>query len=394
LSVAYRQKKLVKETMPKFNVTVLMAVYNGGEYLKHSIASVVNQSFRDFEFLIINDCSTDNTVEIIESFHDPRIVIHTNEKNLGQTKSLNVGLRLAKGDYVARIDADDVAFPQWLEQQVFAIEAHPDHTVISVHAVVIDENNRCQKLSQGPEDMGIIIMRSFLRSPINHVGSIMEKKKILEHGGYDERFKLAADYDLWINLEKNNCKITTTPQFLMAIRSHSESVSQLGRNSVAIVEVEEIMRKAIKHFSSIAFQDEEIHLLCKSVYDEGDLTKKEFDTAIEVLKKVYRNLVSSVNVQDKEVQEWVRCQCYVLYLKRIHHYILTKNGKELREISKQGIKEFGFISIFSVFFLLSNMGKFFISMVPRVYFQFHKGRARLKISQFRKYDGFPAILSQ
>ena len=78
-------------------VTVLMTVYNGGKYLKSSIKSIVNQTYKDFEFLIVNNCSTDNSLDIIESFNDSRIVIHNNENNFGQTKALNIGLSFAKG---------------------------------------------------------------------------------------------------------------------------------------------------------------------------------------------------------------------------------------------------------------------------------------------------------
>src|SRR3990170_4187453 len=116
-------------------VTVLMAVYNGGRYLKSSIESVLNQTFRDFEFLIINDCSTDDSVKMIESFNDERIIIHHNENNIGQTKSLNVGLKLARGKYIARMDADDMAFPTWVEELVNYFEKNPKYAVIGAAAV-------------------------------------------------------------------------------------------------------------------------------------------------------------------------------------------------------------------------------------------------------------------
>ncbi len=132
------------------SVTVLMALYNGGHYLKQSVRSVLNQTHHDFEFLIVNDCSTDESVKIIESFHDTRIHIHHNAANLGQTKSLNVGLKLASGEYIARMDADDVALPQWLEMQVRYIEKNPEHSAVSSYAVAIDEQNKIKKLYQPP----------------------------------------------------------------------------------------------------------------------------------------------------------------------------------------------------------------------------------------------------
>jgi len=95
-----------------------MTVFNGGQYLRRSVQSVLDQTNRDFEFLIVDDASTDNSLELIKSFDDDCIHIYPNEENIGQAKSLNVGLKLAKGKYIARIDADDIAFPKWLEKEI------------------------------------------------------------------------------------------------------------------------------------------------------------------------------------------------------------------------------------------------------------------------------------
>ncbi|HLD69252.1 MAG TPA: glycosyltransferase family 2 protein, partial [Candidatus Omnitrophota bacterium] len=141
-------------------ISVLMALYNGGEYLKQSIKSVLDQTHDDFEFLIVNDCSTDDSLKIIESFHDKRIKVHNNAKNLGQTPSLNIGLKLARGDYFARMDADDVAFPQWIQSQVNYVEKHPGYSVVSSYAVAIDEENKIKKLYKPPQNKEDIILRS------------------------------------------------------------------------------------------------------------------------------------------------------------------------------------------------------------------------------------------
>ena len=95
--------------MPK--VTVLMSVYNSEKFLRESINSILEQTFKDFEFLIINDGSTDSSREIILSYNDPRITLFDNKNNIGLTKSLNKGLDLAKGEYIARQDADDISLP-------------------------------------------------------------------------------------------------------------------------------------------------------------------------------------------------------------------------------------------------------------------------------------------
>src|SRR3989344_8977423 len=107
-------------------ITVLLSVYNDSRFLKSAIESILNQTFSDFEFLVINDASTDNTAEIINSFSDPRLKTITNSHNLGLTKSLNIGLKEAQGKYIARLDADDISLPDRLKIQHDFMESHPD----------------------------------------------------------------------------------------------------------------------------------------------------------------------------------------------------------------------------------------------------------------------------
>ena len=99
-------------------VTVLMTVYDGKNYLHEAIESVLCQTFNDLEFLIIDDASTDNSVEIINSYNDSRIKLLINDNNIGQTASLNIGLSRAQGEYIARFDQDDVCLPKRLEEQL------------------------------------------------------------------------------------------------------------------------------------------------------------------------------------------------------------------------------------------------------------------------------------
>ncbi|MBN2301281.1 MAG: glycosyltransferase family 2 protein, partial [Lentisphaerae bacterium] len=98
--------------MPVPKITVLMAVYNGERYVREAINSILGQTFADFEFLIINDGSTDHSRELISSYHDPRLRLIDNDHNLGLTKSLNRGIAAARGEYLARMDADDVSVPE------------------------------------------------------------------------------------------------------------------------------------------------------------------------------------------------------------------------------------------------------------------------------------------
>ena len=136
-----------------------MPVYNAERHLSESIKSILNQSFSEFEFLIINDGSSDGSREIIKSFNDSRIVLHDNNRNFGLTKSLNIGLNLAKGRYIARMDADDISYQNRLEKQYQFMENNPDIGFCGTWYKKIGDSSKILKTPINPEK---IKMRSFI----------------------------------------------------------------------------------------------------------------------------------------------------------------------------------------------------------------------------------------
>ena len=303
------------------SVTVLMTVYNGGHYLDAAIKSILNQTFKNFEFLIINDCSTDDTLVRVHSYSDKRIKIHNNPRNVGQTRSLNIGLGLAKGDYIARIDADDVALPFWLEKQVAFVNHNPDCSVVSAYVVAIDETNKIKKVYRPSASQQDIILRSLFTSPINHVGSVFKKNDVLEHGGYEERYKIAADYDLWGKLLRNNLNVTTNEGVLMAIREHPQSLSQSGQETWGFREITEVVLKNVEKFTNVEFSSSDINLFCRANFDEGSLDSDEFRKAITINKKVYGNIEPSLGIGQRRAMRWQHKRCKTLYLKRFFSFL-------------------------------------------------------------------------
>jgi len=344
-----------------------MTVYNGGQYLKRSIKSVLSQTYRDFEFLIINDASTDDTVETIDSFHDDRIRLCSNDENIGQSRSLNKGLRLAKGKYVARIDADDIAFSTWVEDQYNDIEQDSQCAALSTKAVVIDENDQVRRIYHSPVDQDDIILRSFTFSPINHVGSILNRQVILDNGGYIEKYKIAADYGLWSQLIRNNQRITSSDKIHVAIRAHSSSFSQAESGIQELQDLADIMRQNINKFSSVDITEKESMILCRAFFDEGNLNDVEFDQSISVIKRSYGKLKSSSGINKKLARQWSHKRCLTAYLKRIHFHIKNNNFPMVREISRKGIKEFGPFSQFGVLFIANFLGKIFLTCIPMLH---------------------------
>jgi glycosyltransferase involved in cell wall biosynthesis len=134
--------------MMSAKITVLMPVYNAEQFLREAIDSMLNQSFRDFEFLIMDDGSTDSSISIIQQYQDPRIRLIRNEKNLGISPTLNKGIELASSDLIARMDADDISYPDRLQKQYDYMMAHPDCALLSAWARVITHDKKFVRMEK------------------------------------------------------------------------------------------------------------------------------------------------------------------------------------------------------------------------------------------------------
>ena len=187
-------------------VTVLMPVYNGSRYLRQAIESILGQTWSDFEFLIINDGSNDNSRDIILSFDDRRIRLVDNPSNIGLTKSLNRGLQLARAEYIARQDADDISYPERLERQVKFLDEYPDVVLLGTRTRAIDESGKPQKENLLRIPIGLLAIRWYLmfQNAFIH-SSVMFRRSIIceKLGGYDESFAKAQDYELWSRIARS-----------------------------------------------------------------------------------------------------------------------------------------------------------------------------------------------
>ena len=208
-------------------VTALMSVYNGEKYLNEAIDSILTQTFKDFEFLIVNDGSTDKTAEILKSYKDPRIKIINNEKNIGLTKSLNKGLKLATGKYIARQDADDISMTNRLIKQVNFLDRNLDVAIVGTNYFRInDKGDIVQEINRKRKDIDIKNNLS-KGNQLGH-GTLMFSKNCVEKiGFYRESFKYAQDYDFVLRFS-DKYKLANIPELLYKwrINSHSVSVSK------------------------------------------------------------------------------------------------------------------------------------------------------------------------
>jgi hypothetical protein len=181
-------------------ITVLMPVYNAEQYLREAIESILNQSFADFEFLIIDDGSIDGSVELIQTYRDPRIRFYQNEKNSGIAFTLNRGLEMATGKYIARMDADDVAFPTRLEEQDRFMEQHPKVVLSGAFAEKIGAQGEHIDLIRVPEDNESLRIMLLFGNCFIHPLATFNRLSALAAGGYSEKDHDAEDYGLWAKL--------------------------------------------------------------------------------------------------------------------------------------------------------------------------------------------------
>jgi len=210
-------------------VSVLMCVYNGDKYVEEAIESVLSQTYTNFEFIIINDGSTDNTALKLSLFDDVRINHVSNETNKGLIASLNIGLLIAQGDYIARMDADDICYRERLAKQVDFFRLNPSVGVCGSNMSIIGADNKYE-FSSSHDAIKVAMLDN---NPMAH-SSVMFNNKLFKKYNlqYDSLYKGAEDYELW-SRAITTLTFANIPQALLQYRVHSEQVTQNNKNIVS-----------------------------------------------------------------------------------------------------------------------------------------------------------------
>jgi hypothetical protein len=210
-------------------VTVLMPVHNGDKFLREAIDSILSQTYTDFEFLMIDDGSTDDSWNILNSYHDERIRLIRNPTNLKIAATLNRGIDLARGEYIARMDADDISRPTRLETQVSFLEAHPEVSCLGGAVQIIDECGRPLQIMRPPAEHHHAIRWSLcFCSPFAHPTVMMRREAVTRVGGYNTDFTTAQDRDLWRRLSAVTC-LANLAEILLNLRMHQTNISVTHR---------------------------------------------------------------------------------------------------------------------------------------------------------------------
>lgn len=212
--------------MSGVEASVIMPVYNGERYLPEAIKSILNQTLKNFELLILDDCSTDNSERVIRTFTDQRIRIIANEKNLGLVGTLNIGFGQARGKYIARMDQDDYADATRLKKQVDFLEHHPDVGVLGTTTYIMNKTGAVVGMSPSLLHDQELKLQLLYQTPFSH-GSIMLRRDVLanlEPPYYDQAAGNAEDYDLWSRLAPVT-KFANLPEPLYGWRDNPTGMS-------------------------------------------------------------------------------------------------------------------------------------------------------------------------
>lgn len=219
-------------------VSVLLPVYNAEFFLNDSINSILNQTFKNFELIIINDGSSDRSEEIILSISDKRIKYIRNEKNLGLIETLNKGISLSSAKYLARMDNDDISMPERLEKQVCFLESNPEVGVLGTAFYNINKFGEIESSTTFPLSHPLLCWSLCFFSPIAHPTVMMRREVILDANGYNLEMLHCEDYDLWYRLS-NKTRLANLPELLFKLRKHETNSSLIFsevqlKNSIVI----------------------------------------------------------------------------------------------------------------------------------------------------------------
>jgi glycosyltransferase involved in cell wall biosynthesis len=209
-------------------VSVILPVYNAARFLKPCIKSVLQQSFTDLELIIINDGSTDHSVDIINSFHDPRIRLINNDGNKGLIYSLNKAVELSNGRYIARMDADDICLPQRIEKQVQLLNSKQNISVTACPVQFINEKDEDIAMRWREDEVNISsadIRREMASGNCIAHPSIMARAEVLKSHPYPMNQQHTEDYALWLQLITEGYEFEKVPEKLLRYRVHQSSVT-------------------------------------------------------------------------------------------------------------------------------------------------------------------------
>lgn len=249
--------------MPK--VSLIMATFNDRpSYLSIAIDSIIKQSFTDWELIIVDDSNDTETIKTIDDYacQDKRIiVVRSSQKKYGFVPALNEGLMKASGEYIGRMDGDDISHPERIMEEVSYLERHPQIDVVGTQTAIIDETGNKTSEIKFPASGVIFRFFQMFRCPMQH-GTILMRRELIDNGiRYDERFKRSEDLELWLRLQKKGYKLYNIQKLLYEFRIEKGYAQKRNRNHFMYN-----VKARYKNFALKYFLTNSIGLLIASTY--------------------------------------------------------------------------------------------------------------------------------
>ncbi len=305
-------------------ISVLMTLFNAEAYLGASIESIQLQTFQDWEFIIVDDASTDRSLAIAESYaeKDSRIKIIRNAINKGQTRCLNQGLAEARGAWIARQDADDISHPERFEKQWQYIQKKPELALLGTNGLLINDRDKVIGFLDVPLTHELITWSMALKNPFLHTSVMFRTEVVRSLGGYDEHYQIAQDYDLWARIIQQYHAANLSER-LISYRHLESSLSKSGKNK-AFEEAHKISQR--EEYNSFGRKLQVTERLLLQDFREGLEGKQQV-----AFLKLYKNLQTSFCPTSKKITNDQQRLEAVHHLQRAGSQHQTRYG-QLKEV--------------------------------------------------------------
>jgi len=318
-------------------VSVFMPVYNAGAHLREAITSILDQTFKNFEFVILNDGSTDASLDMICSFSDKRIRLINNPENIGLIASLNIGLKECLGEYIVRMDQDDISLPERISRQVTFMDSHPAIGLMGSWFEDFSDTNEGNVIRYDCFDTEIRI-RHLHQTHISHPTAIIRTSVVRAHQlSFDPSFIHGEDYEFWVRMS-GFCKLANYPECLVRKRDHVNNIS----NKYASDQQHSIRRVKLKQFDAmgISLSADQLKLYDRFADSEWNFSESEMEMLNELLPRITEANDSSNFIPVAEFSQYIGRKWFHLCL---NHPVLKRRawsfymGSPLRLRVKTGL---------------------------------------------------------
>ena len=323
--------------MPK--VSVLMPVYNAEKYLKEAIESILNQTFQDFEFLIIDDCSTDRSRDIIREYSDKRIKLLCNSSNIGVAATLNKGIKAAKGELIARMDADDISAKERIEKQVKYMEENQECILCGGNIQYINEKGKRGRKIKFPQEYESIKFVLFFENAFAHPTVMFRKEQFIKNNYFYDQNQKAEDYGLWCKIKEN---MVNLDEIFVFYRIHQKKVTYTNEDNLdeSVNEIQKYywemnglhldINEPIEKYAQNAPQLEKVEELISILLEKQKMNSEKLCFFLKILTQIYENymwcsnkLIFLYRIEKLYGNIWRRCNI------RMKHFYLYKQSLKI-----------------------------------------------------------------